>query len=428
MEFLSEIGGGQDQYRPSFFELAAQDQLRDLLAPVARYVLAVFAQRNPRYLLRIVNSHDEFFSIAMFFVEKHYLNTWGASFAENFYGLKRRKRSPNSSNTIQSEKGKVAAELTGKSDKLGKREIRLSLVGLILIPYLRSKAADLYDRLGGGIDIDGEGGVFHDAGATAAAERERERLRTAPLRARLVHIFHTYFKLLYPYVNTSWELYLLAYNVLYLFDKTPFWRPWFRWFGVEVRRMSAEDYRAAQSTQTSLLLSPLRRHRSTGLPPSFLTVVRRTVSLLPQLSFEALKFALPTAIFFFRFLEWWYSPEGGSLRLRGRRRGAGADGKDGNVALRAPPRPPSASLESGGFQNDEEGGKGKAVRDEGDRPEPPKPGECPIHHGPLVNPTALPTGWVACYKCVHQWVSEKGCCPVERGVKVSVGELRKVMG
>lgn len=37
----------------------------------------VFAQRNPRYLLRIVNRHDEFFALVMLFVERHYLKTWG---------------------------------------------------------------------------------------------------------------------------------------------------------------------------------------------------------------------------------------------------------------------------------------------------------------------------------------------------------------
>jgi peroxin-12 len=60
MEFLSDVGGGEDRHRPSFFELAAQgeslqavageqadaspvctEQLRELLAPVVRYVLSV---------------------------------------------------------------------------------------------------------------------------------------------------------------------------------------------------------------------------------------------------------------------------------------------------------------------------------------------------------------------------------------------------
>lgn len=50
------------------------------------------------------------------------------------------------------------------------------------------------------------------------------------------------FKTIYPYANVVYELYLLSYNVRYLFDKTPYWRPWLSWMGVEVRRMSPDDY------------------------------------------------------------------------------------------------------------------------------------------------------------------------------------------
>lgn len=53
----------------------------------------------------------------------------------------------------------------------------------------------------------------------------------------------------------------------------------------------------------------------------------------------------------------------------------------------------------------------------------------PTHEGEggVVNATALPSGWVGCYKCVHGWVEDKGSCPVT-GVRVEVGGLRKVMG
>ena len=37
----------------------------------------VFAQSYPRYLLRIVNKHEEFYALLMFFVERHYLRTHG---------------------------------------------------------------------------------------------------------------------------------------------------------------------------------------------------------------------------------------------------------------------------------------------------------------------------------------------------------------
>lgn len=87
MEFFNDVGG--DPLKPSLFELVAQEQLRDLLQPALKYVLAVssqnlpqnntthpcqvFAQRYPRYLIRIVNRHEEFYAFIMFFVERHYL-------------------------------------------------------------------------------------------------------------------------------------------------------------------------------------------------------------------------------------------------------------------------------------------------------------------------------------------------------------------
>lgn len=138
-----------------------------------------------------------------------------------------------------------------------------------------------------------------------------------------------------------------------------------------------------------------------GLPPSYSTIALRSLSLAPLLTFEALKFLLPTSIFFFRFLEWWYSPDGGSSRLRGKGGGKG----NGGPALRAP----TPALVPAGLKS------------------PPAKGVCPVHEGPMVNPTALPTGWVGCYKCLHAWVEEKGSCPVT-GVKVGLEGLRKVVG
>ena len=40
---------------------------------VLTHVPKVFATRYPRYLLRIVNKHEEFYAFIMFFVERYYL-------------------------------------------------------------------------------------------------------------------------------------------------------------------------------------------------------------------------------------------------------------------------------------------------------------------------------------------------------------------
>jgi hypothetical protein len=40
MEFFGDVTGS-DPYKPSLFELVAQEQLRDLLQPAMKYVLSV---------------------------------------------------------------------------------------------------------------------------------------------------------------------------------------------------------------------------------------------------------------------------------------------------------------------------------------------------------------------------------------------------
>ena len=37
------------------------------------------------------------------------------------------------------------------------------------------------------------------------------------------------------------EGWLMAYNVAYAFERTPFYRPWLSWVGVDLRRLGVED-------------------------------------------------------------------------------------------------------------------------------------------------------------------------------------------
>ncbi|GAA6036988.1 hypothetical protein JCM8097_005493 [Rhodosporidiobolus ruineniae] len=391
----------QDPLRPSLFELAAQDQLRDLLSPVARYVLSVFAQRNPRYLLRLVNHHDLLFSLCMFFVEKHYLVKHGGSFAESFYGLKRRKAHVGG-RAGGGENVRKAAELTGKSDRMGKREIRGSLVFLILLPYLRTKVADLYERLGGGVD---ESLFSTSSGSSTSRPSPLSLLRdrSLPLLPRLCTASEASFKLAYPYANLLYEVYLLVYNLRYLFGKSPYWRPWFRWVGIEVRRMGQEDYERLNSLPSLLdtLLAPPPSSPPSTRPPLRL-ILTRLLRLSPSLALDSLKVLLPLTIFGFRLLEWWYSPAGASSRLRS----GGGGGKGSQPALRAPPAPPAA----GGTKEE------KAGEDER--------GACVVHgkDGPVENPTALPSGWVGCYRCLRSLEEEVAILP--NGEEVAVEDDR----
>ncbi|KAL7282475.1 hypothetical protein ACG7TL_003946 [Trametes sanguinea] len=275
MEFFNDVG--DDPLNPTLFELVAQEQLRDLLQPALKYVLSVFAQSYPRYLLRIVNRHEEFYALLMFFVERHYLRTQGASFAENFYGLKRRRVPLFKIDRARSAAGGVFAE-----ERLRDREIWRSLVFLVGLPYLRAKAQDYFEELGGGIQTE----ILEDSRQAPQDESWKGRLRKA-------------YKKAYPWLNTTFEMWLLAYNVAYLFERTPYYRPWLSWVGVDLRRVSADDLRAAQAGQ----------QRPTRPPPKgFVAVLKHLLRRSPRLLLDSLKVLLPTAIFFIKFLEWWYSP------------------------------------------------------------------------------------------------------------------------
>lgn len=58
-------------------------------------------------------------------------------------------------------------------------------------------------------------------------------------------------------MNTSFELWLLACNVAYLFERTPFYRPWLAWVGVDLRRLNADDFVSVTPAIYSTLIQTL---------------------------------------------------------------------------------------------------------------------------------------------------------------------------
>ncbi|KAG6903307.1 hypothetical protein C0995_013060 [Termitomyces sp. Mi166 len=350
MEFFNDLG--TDPLKPSLFELVAQEQLRDLLQPALKYVLAVFAQRYPRYLLRIVNRHEEFYAAIMLLVERYYLRKYNASFSENFYGLKRRRRP-----YIETARMKAAVDGVPPGEALGSREIQRSLLYLVGVPYLRAKAQDYYEELGGGMNAD----VLDEN----IGSRQLQALTENTWEARLKRGF----KAVYPWLNVSYEAWLLSYNMAYLFDRTPFYRPWLSWIGVDLRRLGSEDFRVA-ALVTQKKLSPDQRR-------GVLTWIRHALISSPHTLLDSLRLLLPTAIFFIKFLEWWYSP--------------GSPARSLSTSPLGPAIPPPQIL-------------------------PPHPhgitfdknsyGICPICQGPINNATALPSGYVFCYRCAYEQVEK----------------------
>ena len=57
------------------------------------------------------------------------------------------------------------------------------------------------------------------------------------LKGRLRRLY----KRSYPWINTLFEVWLMSYNVAYAFERTPFYRPWLSWIGIDIRRLGVED-------------------------------------------------------------------------------------------------------------------------------------------------------------------------------------------
>ncbi|TFY59123.1 hypothetical protein EVJ58_g5976 [Rhodofomes roseus] len=217
MEFFNDAG--DDPLKPTLFELVAQEQLRDLLQPALKYVLSVFAQRYPRYLIRVVNRHEEFYALLMLIVERHYLRKH-----ENFYGLKRRRRP-----LFETERAKAAVPGVLPEERLRDREILRSLIFLVGLPFLRTKAQEYYEDLGGGIQSE----VIEESLASRTARALSEETFAGRLRRM--------YKAVFPLLNATFEVWLLVHNIAYLFDQTPHYRPWLAWIGVDLRRVGIDD-------------------------------------------------------------------------------------------------------------------------------------------------------------------------------------------
>ncbi|CAG8560328.1 8192_t:CDS:2 [Cetraspora pellucida] len=375
MEFMSDIGSGVDAYRPSIFELISQESIQEMIQPAVRYVLSVFTQRYPRYLLRFVNRFDELYAIVMLFVEKHFLEEWNASFFENFYGLKRIR-------FLRSKFNLPDATPDAKLQKLRNIDIWKSLFVLVCIPYVKAKLDNLYEKINGGVGTRLLGSAFF------VRENVNERQHIQAFRKERVRRFLcNVFKYLYPWANALYNGSILLYNIAYMYDKTPFHTPWLKLIGIQIRRLSTEDYREHIKRQSQ------SRHLANFRDMTKLQVTRYILAMVLYRGLDFLKILLPMLIFFFKFLEWWYSSEF-SKRLSG---GDGVDIQPPDIILPDPrgiPLPESSNI-------------------------------CPLCVSQLTNPTAIPSGYVFCYTCIFHYVEEFNRCPVTL-IKIRTDELRKV--
>ncbi|ELU04124.1 hypothetical protein CAPTEDRAFT_149232 [Capitella teleta] len=243
--------------KPSIFEVIAEEGLMHSLQPALKHASQVLAQRNPSRYGWLYAYGDEIFAAFQCILENHYLKNYGASFAENFYGLKRVPLADLESNHLP---------LTNR--------LR-SLFCLVFIPYLKRKCDDLYESL-------------------------KERPHSEGLLGMLCRAFLG----VYPILHSTYEASMFGFLLAYVLGRNRVHSPLLRLAGVALCHLSLEDMNAMAPS----VGKPLRDLR---LSQSLWVLGKRALSATAL----ALSSTLSMSIFFLQFLEWWYASDHGAKSL-----------------------------------------------------------------------------------------------------------------
>jgi hypothetical protein len=396
MEFLPALQNGIDDLKPSLFEILSEQQLASLLPPSLRYLLAISTHRYPRYLLPVLNSFDEVYALVMLLVERHFLRTYGGSFTENFYGMKRAR-------VLRVKGGEIPRAQLGASDtvreavKLGGGDVWKNLAVLVGLPWLKRKLDEGYDVHAAHANLLGPG-----------YNRNREGLRAgASMKERFLHYYKWFLRNIYPSVNAAYYFSLIVFNMAYLFDGTKYHSPFLWMIGTRIRRLGAADHAAIELAMAPRKVGPARP----GEGGSIFSPRNMARSVQPRL-LSSLKILLPTSIFALKFLEWWHASD--FARQLSRKAAE-------NIELPPPilpSLPPVARKKE--IDTDEKRRPATASSEKTQAinppissttllpiltvPTPPSSTLCPICVTPITTPTASPTGFVYCYTCIHRWV------------------------
>lgn len=293
---------------------------------------------------------DELFYGALFIMEKHYLKYYDGSFSENFYGLKR-----------------CLTSVDGKSLPLKSSHKKWSLFFLVGVPYLKDKLDRYYkDKFGNGpVDSD----FFRLPPMPQDGDQDR------PLRRNVIfRVLLAVFKVVWPIFNACYESLFFLYQLLYMYNYTTYYTPFLHWQGLTVKRLLMQDLVEQSRKQFSYKMQRMRDNRERGIMHLVWGALVDGTSTMLDYS----KYILPTGIFLFKFLEWWYS-------------------ENQNLVTQQQPIPPP--------------------------PEPPKKAQsgieipkdkklCPICQKPRTNPAMAMSGFVYCYPCILNYTRSYRRCPI----------------
>lgn len=244
--------------RPSIFEVLAQESLLTTVRPALRHVVRVAAESSPARFSWILKYYNEIYTFLDLLLELHYLRKYSATFAENFYSLKR-----------------VSA--CSKSLHLSRSDFVKSLICVVLVPYIKQKLDVFFEDLRH---------IYN----TSSGNKEMSVVSKA-------------FVAIYPYAHTCWEGAILSYQTAYMFGKCGWHSPFLHLAGVTLCTDMAGEPESPRSNQ---------------LPWEQMKFHGKTVFLLKKLlNFAAVSIStsLSVGVFFIQFLDWWYANDASHTSL-----------------------------------------------------------------------------------------------------------------
>ncbi|KAK7285889.1 hypothetical protein RJT34_20674 [Clitoria ternatea] len=364
--------GGQGS-RPTFFEMAAAQQLPASLRGALTYSIGVLALRRP-FLHKLLDFEHESFALLMLLLESHTLRTTDASFAESLYGLRRRPANVNIS--LQNDSSPTDAGLK-------RRQKVLSVVFLVVLPYLKSKLHSIYNRerearlqaslWGDDENDDGRGAFESDSSLLSTPTSDASSSVTTPIAKRFQRIVG----FCYPWLHASAEGLQFAYQLLYLLDATGYYSLALHALGIHVCRATGQEL-----MDTSSRISKMRsRERERLRGPQWLKTLQ---GALLSCSYTVLDYAqtgLIAAVFFFKMMEWWYQ--------------SAEERMSAPTVYPPPPPPPPPKVAKEGI------------------PLPPDRTICPLCTQKRVNPSVVTvSGFVFCYACIFKYITQYKRCPI----------------
>lgn len=366
--------GGQGS-RPTFFEMAAAEQLPQSLRAALTYSIGVLALRTP-FLHKLLDYEHESFSLLMLVLEAHSLRTTDASFSESLYGLRRRPANISLLNDDTS------------SSQLRRRQKLLSLLFLVVLPYLKSKLHSIYNKEREAriqATLWGDENQSYDSTVSTPTFNARASVAT-----RITKRFQNIVGLCYPLLHAGTEGFQFAYQMLYLLDATGYYSLALHALGIHVCRATGQELMDASSR-----ISKIRsRERERLRGPQWIKTLQGALLSCTYTVLDYAQTGLIAAVFFFKMMEWWYQ--------------SAEERMSAPTVYPPPPPPPPPKVAKEGVQL------------------PSDRTICPLCLQKRVNPSVMTvSGFVFCYACIFKFVTQYKRCPATM-VPATVDQIRRL--